>query len=356
MTIAVRKTSHYPALDGLRGIAALAVAAYHVEIYFGVGPWASHAYLAVDFFFMLSGFVIAYAYDRRLAAGLGLGPFLIIRLIRLYPLILLGIALGTTVLLISIKFNSGLTISSIASAAITNAALLPTPALLYARPYGFPVNSPLWSLCFEIWINIVYAALFPFLKKPLLWALLIIGAALTFITAVSHGTLNIGFYWNDFYLGLVRVLFPFTAGLLLARLYSKPTATTAWGHLAGLPLFIILAAPPLLAGYYDGIAVLLCFPFIVTAALYAKPIPKLDQLWRTLGNLSYPLYILHFPIVVAVSIFVHRHHTTGIKLYAAAITTYASILILAALAGKFYDEPVRQALSQQLNRKQAVLF
>src|SRR6516225_9704176 len=88
---------HYPILDGLRGVAAILVIIYHLfEAYYPVPAHhpEHHGYLAVDFFFLLSGFVVGYAYDDRWEKGMSVWDFFKIRLIRLHPLVLLGVLIG----------------------------------------------------------------------------------------------------------------------------------------------------------------------------------------------------------------------------------------------------------------------
>src|SRR5688572_27186028 len=87
---------HFQILDGLRGIAALAVVIFHfMEWIFPdiSNNFIGHGFLAVDFFFCLSGFVIGYAYDDRIRK-MGTGAFFKARLIRLHPLVILGSVLG----------------------------------------------------------------------------------------------------------------------------------------------------------------------------------------------------------------------------------------------------------------------
>ena len=139
--------------------------------------------MAVDFFFMLSGFVIAHAYDERLRRGMGVLPFLAVRLIRLEPLVLLGVALGTGAHLLRARLG-GIDMASVLQAACANVLLLPTPALLALRPWAFPIDTPLWSLAFEILINPVYALLFRVLTRLTLDMALVIGEGL--VIAVSY--------------------------------------------------------------------------------------------------------------------------------------------------------------------------
>ena len=92
---------HYALLDGLRGVAALLVVWYHIfEGYQFAGgkptiDFINHGYLAVDFFFVLSGFVIGYAYDDRWGKSLNTGKFFVRRLIRLHPMVIMGALIGT---------------------------------------------------------------------------------------------------------------------------------------------------------------------------------------------------------------------------------------------------------------------
>jgi peptidoglycan/LPS O-acetylase OafA/YrhL len=349
MTRALSKpTHHYPALDGLRGIAALAVVGYHVALYFKLPYAPAHAYLAVDFFFMLSGFVIAHAYDTRLSKTMGLTGFLIVRLVRLYPLVVLGVGIGTIALLIGVNVVPGLTILAVLQAAAANMLLLPATSLLNIRPLAFPTDSPLWSLAFEIWINVIYAATFRRLTTPVLIVSLSAGAALTIWTALRFGNLNIGFTVAQFYLGGVRVLFPFVAGVLLNRLMSIRRQSCVWCRFAAIPLIVAFAGPDPSSGAYDAATVIILFPLVVAASAAARPAPGLDKIWGFLGAVSYPLYVLHFPFVVVLSNLAHRHHITGIGLYPAAGVTMLLTITIAIFALYLYDQPIRRLLGRRL--------
>jgi peptidoglycan/LPS O-acetylase OafA/YrhL len=343
-------TRHYPALDGLRGIAALAVVGYHVALYFKLPYAPAHAYLAVDFFFMLSGYVIAHAYDTRLNRNMGLTAFLIIRLVRLYPLVVLGVGIGTIALLVGVNIVPGLTILGVLQAAAANIFLLPATSLLNIRPLAFPTDSPLWSLAFEIWINVLYAATFRRLTRPVLIVSLLAGAALTSWASLRYGSLNIGFTVAEFYLGSVRVLFPFVAGILLSRLGSVRRGSCVWCQFAAIPLIAAFAGPDLSSGAYDAAAVIILFPMVVAAAAASSPAPWLDKIWGFLGAVSYPLYVLHFPFVVVLSNLTHRRHITGIGLYAAAGVTMLLTITIAIAALYLYDQPVRRLLYRRLGR------
>jgi peptidoglycan/LPS O-acetylase OafA/YrhL len=343
-------TRHYPALDGLRGVAALVVVAYHTALYFQLRYVPAHAYLAVDFFFMLSGYVIAYAYDGRLSGGMGVPRFMQVRLIRLYPLAILGVCGGTLALLVRSHLDAQLNAGAVLQAALANAFLLPTTALLKIRPLAFPTDSPLWSLAFEIWINLLYALLFRVLIRLVLTTILILGAVLLVWTAIAHGGLNVGFYFTDIYLGGIRVVFPFVAGVLLQRVVIHRfarTMTTNLAHAALFPLILVLAGPNFGSGIYDAAAVIICFPAILCLATLAPAAASLDRIWSALGALSYPLYVLHFPIVVVVSNVAHQNHLHGSMLYMAAIGTFAAAIGVSVVAYNIYDLPFRRALTKR---------
>lgn len=160
---------HYELLDGLRGVAALLVIWYHVFEGFafaggGTITTINHGYLAVDFFFMLSGFVISYAYDDRLGKSMTLKNFFKRRLIRLHPMVVMGTLIGIVFYLLqgSVRWDgTQVPISLIAFAAVMGMLFIP---VIPGAPYDirgngemFPLNGPSWSLFFEYIGNILYA-------------------------------------------------------------------------------------------------------------------------------------------------------------------------------------------------------
>lgn len=341
------RTRHFLVLDGLRGVAAIAVVSLHICEYFQLGFAPVHAYLAVDFFFMLSGFVVAHAYDERLRRGMSRVDFVTVRLIRLHPLVLLGIALGTLAFVLRAYIGGSISYFSILAAAVTNALFLPTPALLYLRPWAFPVDTPLWSLSFELGVNLLYAACFSFLGKRELALAGFVGGVLLCITAATHGGLNTGYAWSDFYLGGARVLFPFVAGIVMSRMMAGRPARTRWGHLTVVPLLLILTAPAIGGSFFDILAVLLAFPIILIWGAQTTPNRWLDPLWRRLGTLSYPIYAIHYPFVVVLSnIAKARHAQTMAPIL--AVLTLLIVVVAAWAASEWYDVPVRRWLGRRL--------
>jgi peptidoglycan/LPS O-acetylase OafA/YrhL len=347
------RSGHYLALDGLRGIAALAVVTYHVCAYFSLRMQPGHAYLAVDFFFMLSGFVISHAYDERLSRGMGGLAFLKLRLLRLYPMVLLGVGIGTVAFLAWAASKGVNADGAILHAAAWNALLLPTPALAGLSRWAFPLDTPLWSLAFELWINLIYAFGFVLLARRRLVLACGLGAVLLGATAVTHGGLNVGYAWSDFYLGGARVLFPFMFGVLLCRSLAGHRARYRGAHLVAIALIALMIAPVAWGAWFDIAAVLVGFPLIVTVGSMAAPNRRLDPLWRWLGAISYPLYTIHYPFVVVFSNLIKMQH---LQAYAplAALGTILFVVLAASAAAFWYDEPVRAWLKRRLRRPQTV--
>jgi peptidoglycan/LPS O-acetylase OafA/YrhL len=227
---------------------------------------------------------------------------------------------------------------------------LPSTALLKIRPLAFPTDSPLWSLAFEIWVNLLYALFFRVLTRLVLTVILTLGAVLLIWAAFAHGGLNIGFYFTDLYLGGIRVVFPFVAGVLLQRVVIhrfRPAMTTKVAHGVAFPLILVLFGPDFGNGIYDAVAVIVCFPAILCLATLAPAAASLDRIWSALGVLSYPLYVLHFPLVVVVSNLAHQHHLHGAMLYTAAIATFAAAVAVSLAAYNIYDLPFRSALTKR---------
>lgn len=341
-------TRHFLALDGLRGIAALAVVTTHVLDHLQTRLQLTHAYLAVDFFFMLSGFVIAHAYDQPLSHGLSVRDFCLIRIIRLYPLIALGIVLGASSLLVG-----GIAAPAVLKAAAFNGLLLPTTALLALRPWAFPVNSPMWSLAFEVWINLIYAALFRYFTNLTVFATLLLGAVATLVTCAIFGGLNVGYSFGDYYLGIVRVVFPFFTGILLSRFLAKRSFRFGWAHISALGLAAILLLPGWNLRLYDALMVLAVFPAIIAVAALSAPNRVLDPVWRYIGNISYPLYALHYPLVVAFSAVMHRLHIGNFGEEIAGLFMVLACVGVAHCALLFYDLPLRRYLAKWRKYPQA---
>lgn len=333
----------YETLDFLRGIAAIAVVILHISNYFLlIEP--PHVHLAVDFFFLLSGFVIAHAYDRRLSDGMSGGQFMARRLIRLYPMVVAGVLLGSLVLFARFYLFGDLSLVSVAASIVSGLLLCPTPALTYFRPWAFPVNSPLWSLSAEIVVNIAYAIGFRWLTTRILLAVCAVGAVGTVAVTAWYGTLDVGFRWDDVVLAYVRILFPFACGLVLGRTAAQTPHRNGWAAvLSGVMLTAVLFAPFDAGWSYDAIVVLVWFPALLLLGSRVSA-PRFSRVFTLFGDMSYPLYVIHYPIVVAGSNMAHKYGLQGAPLTIAALLCFAVVLVGAFLALRLYDEPVRSYL------------
>lgn len=227
--------SHYVILDGLRGVAAIMVIIFHVfEIFSGGNHHAqiiNHGYLAVDFFFLLSGFVIGYAYDDRWGK-MTLKGFFKRRLIRLHPMIILAMIIGAIGFYASaspILFPhiNEVPVWKMLVVMLIGFTLIPVIGSFEIRGWGemHPLNGPAWSLFFEYVGNILYALFIRKLPTKILALLVVLASLATIHLAVfgTNGDMIGGWSFNPEQLkvGLTRLLFPFLAGLLLSRI-AKP--------------------------------------------------------------------------------------------------------------------------------------
>jgi peptidoglycan/LPS O-acetylase OafA/YrhL len=304
--------SRFDFLDGLRGIAALTIAIHHFTALSGRREIFASAHIAVDFFFCLSGFVIALAYHDRLRDGMSLVAYAKKRLARLYPMFLVGMALGLVAMqLLRVNGLTDYTWTDIASGALLNLFYLPYLNGDYMRVFEarivgaiFPLNTPAWSLFFGLGANLLFAlSLRGSRAMPILiLALSAVGmsmATYAYGEAPGWGTAN--------YLGgIPRVLFAFFAGVVLYQAYRR----APWRGVAG-PVFVallvlgIVVVPrfPGHAMYWLGGA-LLAAPAIVAMACAVemrKGSPG-QRLCAYAGKLSYPLFCLHYPLLMVLSI------------------------------------------------------
>ena len=345
----------FHALDGMRGIAAVFVAMRHTAFFHKLG--VPGGYMAVDLFFVLSGFVIAHAYERRFERGLSVGRFLAMRYVRLWPVYALGATFGLAAALMhALPGRDSLTAAEVARTAPFAMAMLPGPHL---RQMLYPVNSVAWSLALELMINAVYALAWRPLRRPLVLAATLAGTGAALVAAVLwFGKLDIGFLWRDWVGGLPRVAFSFTAGLAVYRLYrggAWAPRLPAWAALAGLPVLFCL---PLGEAAYPLACVLLVFPLMVLAvAAGPEPGPRQARLFAALGAASYPLYALHKPLgeIVVLGLRHARPHLLDHRPLLIGAPYLAALVGASLLVERFYDRPARRVLNAGVARVSLVL-
>lgn len=320
----------FVALNGLRGVAAVVIFTSHLPdpTYEQLLP--AH-YLGVDFFFVLSGFVLAHAYGERLRTAMGFTEFMVRRYIRLWPFYLLGSLMGLTVAL-----RDHWPVSSIAIAAAFAILFVPKPTmdLSSGQHPTFPLNSPAWSLFFELVANAVYGAIARFLSWRVLGGLLAVGAALLIATRVYYGDLNVGSTLHSLPGGLGRVMWSFFAGVAVYRLWQLRPGP-AFSSLICVALLIAMMAIPLAMLW-----VLLGFPLLVYLAANAEPKGWLVPVFSRLGVISYGLYAIHQPIILQIQDLVPLS------------TPWAVLALLGVLCGlvlvldRWFDAPVRRWLEK----------
>jgi peptidoglycan/LPS O-acetylase OafA/YrhL len=334
---------HFAVLDGLRGIAALMVLIFHVTQTRRSG--LPQAALAVDFFFLLSGFVIANAYEAKLQRTLSFASFVRIRLTRLYPLIFLGTSVGIALTVLHLQLLDDISTTQVILGAILGLVLLPC----YVYPQwdsAYPMNPPSWSLFFEILINVAYALTARYLNTSRLILLAVSGALALVYISISTGELQaIGASKTDFWLGLGRVLFPFAAGVLLWR-FRRPVRYAPYlGWMLPLSLAALLLFPFHQSPALDLIYVIILFPVIVRLGANISVGPRMTRAFLFAGQMSYPVYIIHQPLLRAFSK-IEAHF--GLNGFALCLLEVVVCLVVAYTAMRFFDEPLRAMLNKSV--------
>lgn len=369
---------HFELLDGLRGVAAILVVFYHIfegfsfaeitnEAGDGIIRTLNHGHMAVDFFFILSGFVISYAYDDRWNS-MSTWQFFKRRLTRLHPMLIMGAIIGFITFAIA---GFGRWDGTAASTGWAVTAMLLTMLMIPALPGApyevrgngemFPLNGPGWSLFFEYLGNILYALIMRRMSTKILTiTTILLGAvhAWFFIGNIS-GYDMIGVGWTidevNFWGGLVRMLFPLSMGMLLARTFRARRIKGAF-WICSIALIVLFAVPPVastgnisLNSLYEFICIAFIFPLIVwVGACGSAGKGFTAKANRVLGDISYPLYIVHYPIMyIFYAWLIEKKHYTFNECPDTVLFVVAASILLALLCLKLYDEPVRRWLSRK---------
>jgi peptidoglycan/LPS O-acetylase OafA/YrhL len=358
---------HYAILDGLRGVAALTVVVFHLceaHATSFLDQLINHGYLAVDFFFLLSGFVIGYAYDDRWGR-LSLKDFFKARLVRLQPMVVMGMLVGA----LCFYFEASPLWPSIAQTPgwkvlllmVIGFTLLPVPISMDVRGWQemHPLNGPGWSLFYEYIANLLYALGVRKLPNAALAVLVaLFGAALIYLATTSPMGNVVGGWALDatgLRIGFTRMLFPFFAGLLLSRTASLRRIPNAFLW-CSLLLLAVLAFPRVggpsglwLNGLYESASIILVFPLIVWLGASGHIASAgAAHLCKFFGDISYPLYITHYPLVYIYTGWVSRHKVSLAQGLPWAALTFVVAVALAYAFLKLYDEPVRRWLRKKV--------
>lgn len=387
----------YEILDGLRGVAALLVVAFHLFETYSKGVTEqiiNHGYLAVDFFFVLSGFVVGYAYDERLKSGLlSTKDFIRRRVIRLHPLVCLGMLIG----FLLFYFGGGPDFAQMAQAhwwqllilLIIGMTMLPVPACMDVRGWSetYPLNGATWSLMLEYIANLLYIFVFRRFGKTALSLAVAMFAILTLTLTCNLNPFNVfpdgnpaaytviggwGIDPANLYIGFTRMLYPFFMGLLLSRLMVD-NKTLVWRAFAnmkwkcGFWVCALMVAtcqimPRIggsnpdyywLNGLYESICILIVFPLTVAIGAGSKVVGRYSQrICSFLGKISYPIYITHYPLIYMQMGWAYKHQDAPLEQHImVAVGTFCLAIAIAWASLRLYDEPLRKWLQNHWTSK-----
>lgn len=371
---------HYDLLDGLRGVAALMVMWFHIFEGYATSPFDqkfNHGYLAVDFFFILSGFVIGYAYDDRWKNcnnQLTLKEFAVRRLVRLHPMIIMGAIIGGTTFIVggSLQWDgTHIALSATMLAVLCTMFLIPTVPGTTTEIRGngemYPVNGPMWSLFFEYIGNILYAL---FIRRVPTKALAILTSILGVLLGCfaignfsGSGSIGVGWSMIDYNLpgGLLRMMFSYSAGMLLARLFAENRKIKLRGAfwICAAAIVAVVSMPhiggesaPWMNGIYDTLCVAALFPLIVWIAASGTTTNGFSaKMCRWLGDISYPLYVVQYPFMYLFYAWLWKDGIAWEDSWYVALGVYLWNIVVAYACLRFYDAPLRRYLARKWIRK-----
>lgn len=365
---------HYELLDGLRGTAALLVIFYHIGEGFATSPvdqHVNHGYLAVDFFFILSGFVIGYAYDDRWGKSLNIWNFFRRRLIRLHPMVIMGAVLGVAAYCIQgcVQWDgTAVPLTMVLLAFLLNLFLLPvipgTGTDVRGNAEMFPLNGPNWSLFFEYIGNILYALFLRRLSTRWLTALTAVAGLGLGAFAVGnlsgYGHLGVGWSMIDWNLlgGFLRLMFSFSIGLLMSRVF-RPVKIRGAFWICSAIVAVLLSLPHIgggekmwMNGLYEAVCTLFIFPALVWLGASGKTTDKVtSKVCRFLGDISYPVYVVHYPLMYLFYAWLWggEERIPFSEAWPAALLVVAGSILLSWLCLRFYDMPLRRWLGKIWN-------
>lgn len=359
---------HYEILDGLRGVAALVVIIFHVLEIHSQGDHSkqiiNHGYLAVDFFFMLSGFVISYAYDDRWGK-MTLKDFFKRRIIRLHPMIIIGMIIGAV--LFYFQDSPGLEwgihevpVWKMLLVMAIGFTLIPVGKGLDIRGWSemHPLNGPAWSLFYEYIANIVYALFLRKATKMVMGILVLIAAGVTLHYALTNANGDIIGGWSidphQLRIGFTRLAFPFLAGMFLAKTAKLKFTKNAF-LIASFLLVLILSVPRIggtdnlwMNGLYECFCLMIMFPLIVWLGAGGKVKGKKgSKVCKFLGDISYPIYITHYPIMYIYMAWVTNNNLSLQESWHGALLSVVVAIAVAYVSMRFYDLPLREWLRKR---------
>ncbi len=353
-TESLQNKPHFEVLDGMRGVAAIAVVIFHFMewIYTDYTQnFIGHGFLAVDFFFCLSGFVIGYAYDSRMGK-MGILEFFTLRIIRLHPLVVLGSVLGLLGFLFDPFENTSelYTTGKLVVLFGCSVLLVPFPVMEDRAFNLFGFNAPAWSLFWEYIANVAYACMLYRLSRRYLIIATILAAVLLGWVGYRAGNLLGGWGKDSFWDGGARVAYSFLAGLLIHR--------SQWilkNRLGFIGLAVLLCGVFLMPSFpynwlAEALVIWLYFPLLVALGAGTAVSAGMKKVCVFLGNVSYPLYMTHYAVIWIFGHYCTLHKPAGYSLYLFIALAVVALIGLATVVMVFYDIPVRTYLLQKLRK------
>jgi peptidoglycan/LPS O-acetylase OafA/YrhL len=349
-TGSLMKNHRFAFLDALRGVAAFAVMLHHVGGEFNVLSLVPHGYLAVDFFFALSGFVLAYAYEQRLNDGMPFSGFTKIRALRLYPMALLGHLLAVFVYLLTHLHHIE---SHFVLVALIGILMIASPINLGVQyPNMFPINPPFWTLFCEFYVNLFYARFAVLRTKCGLISCIAAFAVMLVALALHKNSVNVAGLPSSLAYYFVRTGFSFFAGVSLFRLWKSRSFYHVSGFIIAAALALSFAIPDLrpyghsISAIVDLLMIFGLIPFVVLAGASISVPEKFKSLAGLSGRLSYPFYAIHFPMIFLTKALAAKWGLHGFELCAFVSISMIGTIILAWISVRIWDEPVRRLLGR----------
>lgn len=335
----MHQTRRFTILDGMRGIAAVAVVLGHAAGQIEGVDLLPNIGLAVPFFFMLSGFVLSYAYRKGLDGRKGIATFAKQRVIRLFPLIVLSALLGSAVL--AYRFFAGdlqdATPVHVMISQVMSLTTLPTPFLTIDN-WRWPVNQPQWSLFYELLASAALAFGLLNANKRNLVSVSATGFAICAFLGFTKGLIAPGL------LGQVALTaFSFPLGCLIFNLYKNRTLPTLNVPLPAIVgLTFVLFYPGEINYQLQLLILLLGVPLVICSCLGPQPTGKASKVMEYAGEMSYPIYILHWPILISV-----RQLELPLTVPALTVVVLITSVAVAHFALMYIDTPVRRMLRRR---------
>lgn len=354
MTVAQPRRA-YQTLDGLRGVGALMVVMRHVPYFFGPVR-VPESFLAVDLFYLVSGFVVAHAYGARLRTGGFLWGFFKTRLIRLYPLYLAGLAIGIAAALFAIVRDphGWWTWPKLGEAIV--AALLLIPPFPGLSANGGALDGPTWTLLPELIANMVYAAAIRFMNVWVLLAIIVVCGAGVAGAEFAYGTLDVGYSPDDGWAALARVGFSFFMGVLIFRFCGERKADAEWAAwlcVAALTVMLAFRPSEAMTPWYELGVVMAGFPILLVLAGWLEPGRFTGRVFSVIGLVSYGVYIIHQPMgnLARDVLKLFMRIPSGWDAVWMGVVFLAVAFALAWWLDRAYDAPVRRVLRARFMRE-----